>query len=98
MFRLTNLKKIEFLQAPEPSQEAEEAIQAIREEQIDEFDPYEPLFIPFECEQCSFFTTDSILAAEHTAFHDTLTEKVISRWVPSCSPMAVSVIVPNPNY
>ena len=82
----------------EPQRELEDELAAIRDEEIEEFDPYEPLRIPFECESCSFFTTDSIMAAEHTAFHEDLATKVISRWEPSCTPMAISVIVPNPSF
>ena len=97
-FRLTNLKKFEFLQSTELPTEAEEELEAIRQEEIEEFDPYEPLRAPFECESCSFFTTDSIMAAEHIAFHEEIAKKVISRWEPSISPKAISVIVPNPNF
>ena len=65
---------------------------------IKKFDPYEPLRIPFECEHCHFFTTDAILAAEHSDSHNELATKTISRWEPSTIPIPVSVIVPNPAF
>ena len=80
------------------SPEDEIELENIRGEELEEFDEYEPLRIPFECETCSFITTDSILAAEHTAFHDDLATKVISRWEPDLSTVRLSVIVPNPNF
>ena len=64
-----------------------------------EFDANEPLPHPFECDDCSFSTTDSITAAEHVEWHTDLTHaKSISRWEPSFSPIPTSVIVVNPNF
>ena len=73
-------------------------LENIQNENIENFEPYEPLRIPFECESCSFFTTDSVLAAHHTDFHNELVyqAKHISRWEPSTASIRTSVIVANP--
>ena len=64
-----------------------------------EFDATEPLTDPFQCEECSFSTTDSIVAAEHVEWHiDINHAKTISRWEPSVSAVPTSVIVVNPNF
>jgi len=65
----------------------------------EEFDADEPLAIPFECEMCSFSTTNSVEAFEHTELHadSNITAKEISRWEPSITPIRTSVIVKNPN-
>ena len=80
-----------------PNDEQDE-LENIQNENFENFEPYEPLRIPFECEHCSFFTTDSVLAAHHTDFHSDLTSqaKVISRWEPSTAFIRTSVIVANP--
>ena len=76
----------------------EEELNAIQNEEIEEFDAYEPLRTPFECPRCNFFTTDAVLAAEHSDSHNDLATKDISRWEPSVSPVQISVIVQNPNF
>ena len=82
----------------EPSREDEEELENIQLEEIESFDAYEPLRIPYECESCSFVTTDSVLAADHTAFHLDLATKDMSRWEPSTVPIPMSVIISNPNF
>ena len=82
----------------ESSRQDEEELNEIMNEEIEEFDDYEPLSTPFECPRCDFFTTDAVLAAEHSDTHNHLAAKDISRWEPSVSPVQVSVIVPNPNF
>ena len=95
--RLYHFKRLVTLSS-ESSREEEEEIERIQQEEIELFDAYEPLRIPYECESCSFFTTDSVLAADHTAFHLDLATKDISRWEPSTLPIPMSVIVSNPYF
>ena len=68
-FRLTKLKKFEFLEHKAISDEDEEEINLINRESEEEFNPDEPLQVPFECEFCEFTTQNSVLAAEHQDCH-----------------------------
>ena len=82
----------------ETPEEVEE-FERIRNESIQEFDANQPLQNPFQCENCSFSTTDSKMAAEHVEWHTDIEHaKSISRWEPSLTPVRTSVIVANPNF
>ena len=86
----------EFKETPN---DIEDELEEIRNEVAQEFDAYEPLTDPFECEDCSFSTTDSIVAAEHIEWHTDINHaKSISRWEPSVSSIRTSVITENPNF
>ena len=74
----------------------EHELESIRNEQPEEFYVNGPLDVPFECEHCSFETTNSRAAAEHADFHNDLL-KTTSRWEPSFAPVQTSVIVANPH-
>ena len=73
----------------------ENELDLIRREIPEEFYVDGPLSVPFECEHCTFQTTNSRDAASHADFHNDLV-KMTSRWEPSVAPIPISVIVANP--
>ena len=68
-FRLTKLRKFEFLEHQTLCRDDEEEINDINKETEEDFNPDNQLQIPFECEFCDFTTQNPVQAAEHADCH-----------------------------